>query len=351
MLHDVSLLAAPGEMLAVVGPSGSGKTMVLRTVAGLERVRSGRVLVVGRDVTRVAPPDRNVAMVFQAATLLPFLDVAENLTRAAMARGERGPAPQRRLDDRGRRLGLGGLLPRMPRTLSAGERALTGIGRALVQAPVAFLFDEPLAHLDSVERARARRTIMDVVKQAGVPALYATHDQAEAMAVADRIAVLREGAVVQVDTPRGLYDRPVDVFVAGFVGEPEIGLLPARPVAAGYRVGARTLPLWGARPAGTGEGPVLLGLRAEDVEPAGTGADPSSVALPVVVRHVVEYPAAHPVLVAEVALPGEADGARLVARVERDTRLRPGDRIDLAVDAGRAHVFDPGTGRALSHPG
>lgn len=337
-LRGITLLAAPGEIVTVLGPSGSGKTTVLRAVAGLEPVRAGRVLVAGRDVTRVATPQRNVAMVFQECTLVPFLDVAANLARVS-----------REPEEMVRRLGLRRLLPRMPRTLSPGESGRAGIGRALVREPAAFLFDEPVAHLDAAERSRVRRTIVDAVRRAGVAALWVTHDQTEAMAVGDRLAVLRDGAVVQVDAPATMYERPADVFVAGFVGAPEIGLLPATATPAGYRVGARTLPLWGPLPAGVDEGrAVLLGLRAEDVT-AGVAPDPAAVALPVTVTDI-EQPLPEAVVVADLAVPGEADGARLVARVDPGTRMRRGDRIELAVDARRAHVFDAGTGLALAHP-
>lgn len=286
-LRGITLLAAPGEIVTVVGPSGSGKTTVLRAVAGLETVRAGRVLVAGRDVTRVPTPQRNVAMVFQAP--LPFLDVAANLARGTQATDS---------GEKVRRLCLRRLLPRMPGTLSPGESGRAGVGRALVREPAAFLFDEPVAHLDAAERSRVRRTIVDVVRRAGVAALWVTHDQSEAMAVGDRVAVLRDGAIVQVDPPATMYERPADVFVAGFVGTPEIGLLPARAALAGFRVGARTLPLWGPLPAGVAEGQaVLLGLRAEDVT-AGVAPDPAAVTLPVTVaeieRPMPEVVLAHP---------------------------------------------------------
>ena len=355
-LRGVTLLARPGEVLAVVGPSGSGKTTALRAVAGLHAVQCGRVLVAGRDVTGVPVPQRDVAMVFRSTTLVPFLDVAANLTRSAGAFGVPEPEAARRVVARSRLLRLGRLLPRLPRTLSAGEAGLAGIGRTLVRTPRAFLFDEPLAHLDAGERSRTRRTIVEAVRKAGVGALYVTHDQAEAMAVGDRLAVLHDGCVRQVDRPRRVYEEPADVFVAEFVGGPGIGLLPARLVAsdgaAGFRVGERTIPLWGPVPpelAGRVDSPVLLGLRAEDVAEAGPGADPASVALPVSVRRV-ERPGHDAVVSAEVGLPGEADGARLVARVPAGTQLRPGERAELLLDARRAHVFDPVTGRALLHP-
>ncbi len=355
-LRGATLLAAPGEVLAVVGPSGSGKTTALRVAAGFQPPRSGRVLVDGRDVTRMPTPQRNVAMVFHATTLAPFLDVAGNLARSAGSHGVPAQEAAHRVASRSRLLGLARLLPRMPRTLSAGETGLADIGRTLVRAPRAFLFDEPLAHLDPVERSRARRAIVDAVHRAGIAALYVTHDQCEAMAVGDRLAVLRDGQVLQVDRPLRVYERPADVFVAGFVGGPGVGLLPARLVAcdggAGFRVGDRTLPLWGPVPAElagwVGE-VVLLGLRAEDVAEAGPGADPGSVALPVSVRRV-ERPGRDAVVTAEVVQPGEADGAELFARMPASTRLREGEHAQLTLDVRRAHVFDPGTGRALSHP-
>jgi multiple sugar transport system ATP-binding protein len=355
-LRGVTLLARPGEVLAVVGPSGSGKTTALRAVAGLQPVRCGRVLVAGQDVTGVAVARRDVAMVFREGALVPFLDVAANLTRSAGAFGVAPPEAAHRVAVRSRLLGLGRLLPRLPRTLSAGENGLAGIGRTLVRTPRAFLFDEPLVHLDAAERSRTRRTIVDAVRAAGVGALYVTHDQAEAMAVGDRLAVLHDGRIRQLDRPRQVYRAPADVFVAEFVGGPGMGLLPARLVAsggaAGFQVGERTLPLWGPVPAGLAAhvgAPVLLGLRAEDVAEAGPDADPASVALPVAVRRV-ERPGCDAVVSAEVALPGEADGAHVVARVSGSTRLRAGARAELLVDARRAHVFDPATGRALQHP-
>ncbi|OLT00017.1 hypothetical protein BJF90_36665 [Pseudonocardia sp. CNS-004] len=266
-------------MLAVVGPSGSGKTTALRAVAGLQPVRGGRVLVAGRDVTAVPVSQRDISMVFRSTTLVPFLDVAANLARSAGAFGVPEPEAAQRVVSRSRLLGLARLLPRMPGTLSAGESGMTGIGRTLVRTPRAFLFDEPLAHLDPVERARARRTIVDAVRAAAVGALYVTHDQAEAMAVGDRLAVLHEGRIRQVDRPRRVYDAPVDTFVADFVGDGGIGLLPARLVTsdgvAGFRVGERTIPLWGPVPAALVPhvgSLLLLGFRAEDVTEAGPGA-------------------------------------------------------------------------------
>ncbi|MBW0117832.1 ABC transporter ATP-binding protein, partial [Pseudonocardia sp. KRD-169] len=210
-----------------------------------------------------------------------------------------------------------------------------------------------LAHLDAAERARIRRVIAAAVARAGVAALYVTHDHAEAMAVADRLAVLRDGEVVQTDTPARVYHHPVDVFVAEVAAESGIGLLPARVVVAdgfaGFAVGARRLPLWAPPPAGLVDGRrVVLGLRAEVVGVAGPGADPGAVRLPVTVGRV-EHAGHRATVVGEVSVPGDADGARLVARTAEPPR--PGERAEFVVDARRAHVFDAVTGRALLHPG
>lgn len=343
VLDGVTLLAGPGEVLAVVGASGTGKTTALRAVAGLQRVRSGQVLVAGRDVTRLGTPQRGVAMVFQESALLPFLDVAANLGRAERFGAPTAPAPERAR--RRDRLRLRHLLHRMPRTLSTGESARAGVGRALERAPSAFLFDEPLAHLDAAERVRVRRTIVDAVRGAGVPALWVSHDQAEMMAVGDRLAVLHGGRVAQTGPPREVYERPCDVVVAGFLGEPEMALLPARVIEGGYTVGPRVLPVWGPLPAGVEPGrEVLLGLRAEDVGPPG---DPVAVLLPAVVTRA-ERTGRTVAVTAELAVPGDADGARIVARLPDGAR--PGERVDLAVDARRAHVFDRASGVALAHP-
>jgi multiple sugar transport system ATP-binding protein len=361
VLHGVTLLARPGEVVAVLGPSGSGKTMLLRAVAGLEELRSGRVLVAGRRVERVPPHERDLAMVFQSAELVPFLDVAANLAQGLRFHGTAEAQVADRVADRACRLRLSRLLGRRPRALSSGERGRVGIGRALVREPAAFLFDEPLAHLDAAERARTRRTIVEVVRRAGVAALYVTHDRTEALAVADRLAVLRDGAVVQDDRPMVVYDRPADLFVAGFVGEPGIGVLPARVVvsgaAAGYRIGARTLPLWGPLPpelAGWADRPVLLGLRTEDVGEAARDPDPRTVTLGAAVADVERTGAATLVSLAVDAPPvpgpdGVPVAARLWGRFDGWAAVRRGERVQVAVDAARAHVFDPATGRAIYH--
>ena len=354
VLRDVTLEAADGELVVVLGSSGSGKSSLLRAIAGLDALASGEVVIKGRRVTGLPSGQRRVSMVFQADALIPFLDVSSNLGFGLRVQHRPDAEVEERVTGRARQLRLSRLLPRRPTQLSGGERGLVGIGRALVQVPDVFLLDEPLGDLDAAQRVEVRRQIVDVVRSVGAPTFYVTHDPIEGLAVADRIAVLHEGRIVQVAAPRALYERPVDVFVAEFVGEPTIGLLPARLVSAGgqsgFEVGTRTLPLWRAVPEpllGHAGREVLLGLRAEDVHDAGAGHDPSTVTLNGVVQGV-EYTGGHNVVAATVV--GGPSGVALHAFFPPRAEVRPGDSVQLAVDGTRAHVFDPDTGRALWHP-
>lgn len=367
-LDRVSLTAEPGEILAVLGPSGSGKSTLLRAVAGLVPVTSGRVLIDGKVVTHLPADERRVAMVFESSTVIPFLDVSANLGWGLQVRHVQPAEVDQRVRAQARGLGLTRFLKRMPRTLSSGEASRVGIGHALVHAPSVFLFDEPLAHLDAHQRWSVRRRIVEVVKEHGVSTIYVTHDQEEALGVADRVALLNAGHVVQIATPSVLYSQPATVFAASFVGTPTIGLLPARPVvsggAAGFRVGARTLPLWRPLPAQLADWvdrDVVLGVRPEHVTDARSGTDPSVVTMPATVV-LVEETGPDAVVTLEVAAaavnpPGAlaretgADGrARLRSRFARNTSVRPGQTVPIAVDASRVYVFDPDTGRALHHP-
>jgi multiple sugar transport system ATP-binding protein len=366
-LAGLTLLAGPGELVAVLGPSGSGKTTALRVLAGLEEADRGEVLVGGRPVTGLPPGRRGAAMVFESTALVPFLDVARNLGWSLERRVPREEA-KARVDDRSRRLRIRRLLPRRPDTLSEGERALVGIGRALVHTPEVFLLDEPLAHLDAAGRVEVRKEIVSVVRDLGVTTFWVTHDQAEALSVADRAALLDGGSLAQVGTPAEVYARPASLLVAGFVGAPAIGLLPARLVVsgghAGFETGGRTLPLWGPVPAGLAAyagREVVLGFRAEDVADGSGAVDPAAVVLPGVAT-TVEFTGRRTEVAAAIGAPpvtapgarfalGAGSGATLRVFFPPRSPLRRGDGVRLAVDARRAHVFDPDTGRALHHPG
>jgi multiple sugar transport system ATP-binding protein len=356
-LHDVTLLAAPGELLAVLGPSGSGKSTLLRTVAGLLPVRSGEVVIDGRTATGMAPGERRVAMVFETGALIPFLDAADNMGWGLRARRVPRSEVDRRVAGRAEQFRISRILHRKPDQLSEGERGLVGIGRALVQTPRVFLLDEPLSHLDAAERLRVRRRIVEVVRSLAVTALYVTHEPAEALAVADRVALLYEGRVRQLDPPGPLYHRPVDLVAAASVAP--IGLLPARAVRAGglagYQVGAVTLPLWGPAPPEVDDRRLVLGFRPEDVL---VDADADAVPVDAVVTWV-EYTGRHQAVTLAVGAPpvtapgaglSAPGGATLRALYPARQPVRAGDAARVWLDARRAHVFDAGTGRALHHP-
>lgn len=365
VLRDVTLLAEDGELLVVLGSSGSGKSTLLRAIAGLTEVAAGEVLIGGRVVTRTPTGQRRVAMVFESGALVPFLDVSRNLGWGLRAQRLPEEEVRRRVFHRARQLRLSRLLPRRPDQLSAGERGLVGIGRALVRVPDVFLLDEPLAHLDAARRDLVRRQIVEVVRSLGVTTLYVTHDQDEALAVGDRVALLHEGRVVQVGRGMELYEQPVDLVAAAFVGAPPIGLVPARLVSsgglAGFEVGTRTLPLWGPVPeslVGYLDREVVLGLRAEDVHEPAAAPGPEAVTLDAVVT-VVAYTGRHQVVslaigAAPVTAPGAAlagtAGATLRSLFPPRAMVRVGDAVRVAVDGRRAHVFDATTGRAVHHP-
>jgi len=366
VLRDLTLLAGPGELLVVLGPSGSGKSTLLRTIAGLQPVDAGEVFVRGRRVTDQQPAERNIAMVFEDSTLVPFLDVARNMGWGLKLRNVDPAEAGRRVDDQAHRLRIGDLLHRLPDALSHGERGMVGIGHSLVAEPDVFLFDEPLAPLDAANRATVRRRIVEVVSALQATTFYVTHDQREAMAIADQVAVLYGGTVVQRDRPMALYHRPAELIVATLVGSPPIGLLPARMVSTNgmgaFEVGGRVLPLWGPLPpellphAGR---QVVLGLRAEDVL-AAADAGPDRVVLDGLVT-AVEFAGRHSVVAITVetgslegagtpAMDSLAVGATVRTLVPVAAGLHPGDHLPLAIDARTAHVFDALDGRALWHP-
>lgn len=365
LLHDVTLLAGPAELLAILGPSGSGKSTVLRAIAGLTPIQSGDVLIGGRSMRGVPTHDRHLAMVSEAPALIPFLDVGDNVTWGMRARHLPSPEIENRLRSRSALLRLGRLLARRPVGLSAGERERVALGRALVDVPSAFLLDEPLGHLDAAERVRMRHVVADLVRSAGVPALFVTHDQTDALALADRVAVVREGRVVQLDTPRGLYRRPVDLFVAGFVGAPAIGLLRGRLISsgdwAGFTIGSRVLPLWRPVPAelrGSMGRELILGLRPNDVQDSRETRDAGTVTLPATAAVVerlgsetlVTLTVDAPPVLAPGSDPPAGPRAQLRARFPAHSTVRVGDTVEVALDSAQVHIFDPVSGRALWHP-
>ena len=310
-LADVSLSVEPGEVLAVVGPSGSGKSTLLRLVAGLLTPTSGTVRLGGVDVTGSSPERRPVGMVFQGFALFPHLSVAANVGFGLTVRRTPRADRDRRVAEVAGRLGIGHLLERRPGQLSGGERQRVALARALLREPVAFLLDEPLSALDPVLRTAARRDLDEVLRADGRCALHVTHDQVEAMTLGDRVALLREGRLEQVGTPRELYDSPATTYVATFVGTHAMSLLSPAEAGVGVPAGIAT-----------------VGVRAEHVTLA-AGDDAEVVAVEDLGHERV----------AELALP---TGTRLRVRVDRDD-LRRGDRTGFLV---REHTcFDAGGAR------
>ena len=278
IIHGVSLEVEKGEFVVFVGPSGCGKSTLLRMIAGLEEVTDGDVSIDGRVVTGVAPADREVSMVFQSYALYPHMSVFDNIAFGLkMARMDKAGIRQR-VDEAARILQIEPLLDRKPRQLSGGQRQRVAIGRAIVRHPKLFLFDEPLSNLDAELRTQMRVEIARLHRDLGVTMVYVTHDQVEAMTLADRIVVLRAGLVEQAGTPEDLYDRPANTFVAGFIGSPKMNFIPARVSSAGpseitlahpaFVDGALTLPVAPARPVSPGE-MVTVGLRPDNLEIGG----------------------------------------------------------------------------------
>jgi len=345
-LSRLSLTVRSGELLVVTGPSGSGKTTTLRAVAGLAPLSSGSVRIGGDLVDHLPPRDRDVALVSQEHALYPHLTVAENLAFPLRLRGVPSAEVDTRVVAESRVLGLSRLLRRRPRTLSAGARQTVAIGRATTRTPRVFLFDEPLSALDAAERTRLRRELRLFLAGLAVTTLYVTNDQAEALALGDRVAVLREGVLEQVASPEELLARPANTFVAGFAGTPGMRLAAVTVVADGgavaYRLGDQLLRL----PAGV-PGPlrdrvgqrVLVGVRAHQLAPAGAGR---GARLRAIVERVEPTGAADLVLV-------RAGGALLAARVGPGAGPAPGTGVELALDPGRLAVFDPTTGAAIWH--
>lgn len=348
-LRDVRLAVADGELLAVVGPSGAGKTTLLRLVAGLEDLAGGDLLIDGVSVTGVPTSSRDLAMVVQDAALLPHLDVRRNLAFPLRLRRMPPAEVAARVEAGAQVLGIRQLLDRRPDTLSAGEQQMGAIGRVTVRRPSAYLMDEPLAALDPRERDRVRTELRRYVDDARVTTLYATNDQREAMALADRIAVLRDGCLVEVGAPGELYARPRSVFTAAFLGEPGMVLLRGRLEAGGrrafVRVGVADIEIgplpdalrraWDARE-------VIAGLRAEHLTLAtGNGGTPATV-------EAVEVLGATNLV--HVSLDGApAESPRVAVRVEPSTRPGRGTPVRVLATPARVHLFDPDDERSFWH--
>jgi multiple sugar transport system ATP-binding protein len=339
-VDKLNLTVNDGEFLVLVGPSGCGKSTSLRMLAGLEEIDTGRILIGDRDVTNVAPKDRDIAMVFQSYALYPHMTVAENMGFALKIAGTPKEERERRVLEAAKLLDLEPYLERKPKALSGGQRQRVAMGRAIVREPQVFLMDEPLSNLDAKLRVATRTQIAALQRRLGITTVYVTHDQVEAMTMGDRVAVLKDGLLQQVDTPRNLYDNPSNAFVAGFIGSPAMNLLNAPIVAGKAMLGNLGI----AVPASAGT-EVTVGVRPE-------GFTPSSDGFHVLVEVVEELgsdafvygkPADTNVKFAQAG----DEGAQIIVRWDPKNPPKPGETIAVTANPNAVHLFNSVTGERI----
>ena len=335
VLSGIDLEIADGEFVVLVGPSGCGKSTLLRTIAGLEDVTGGEIRIGDRVVNDVAPRDRDIAMVFQSYALYPHMDVTKNMSFGLMLRKESEHVISGRVGEASSKLGLGALLGRLPKHLSGGQRQRVAMGRAIVRKPAVFLFDEPLSNLDAKLRAQMRTEIKALHQSLKTTSIYVTHDQVEAMTMANRIVVMNEGIVQQVGPPLELYDRPANLFVAGFIGSPTMNFVEAVATRQG---GLAAVTEDGTRIAiaadSVSEGqPVTLGLRPEHLRMK-AGGFPAEI-------QVIEP------LGMMTQLAVKALGGHLTVMAMERTDVAVGQTVTLSAEPQNVHVFDRATGRRL----
>ena len=370
-VDDVSLLIKSGEFMVLVGPSGCGKSTLLRMIAGLEEVTDGTILLGEEDVTHVSPRNRDIAMVFQNYALYPHMTVRQNLGFGLKVRKMPKPEIRQRVDEVSTMLGLEDFLERRPAALSGGQRQRVAMGRAIVRKPAAFLMDEPLSNLDAKLRVGMRAELSRLHERLGVTTVYVTHDQVEAMTLGQRVAVMRDGTIQQVDEPQVLYHEPANLFVAAFIGSPSMNLVEATIEEDHVRFGGISLPLDRERRptyGSTANGKVILGIRPgdfEDLEFSKPGLPTIEVSVAVVEElgnetHVI-FPVDAPRLDSEAAraatdereeaaLLAEDRRALFNAQVDWHSAARPGRELTLAVDPSRFHFFHPDSGDNLARP-
>ncbi|CAH1671272.1 MULTISPECIES: ABC transporter ATP-binding protein [unclassified Chelatococcus] len=358
VLKDFNLDIADGEFVVFVGPSGCGKSTMLKILAGLEEATSGRVLIGDREVTDLAPGDRDIAMVFQNYALYPHLTVAKNMGFGLKMRGTPAAEIDRRVKDAARILGVEHLLDRRPRALSGGQRQRVALGRAIVREPQAFLMDEPLSNLDAKLRVHMRAEISALHKRLGVTTIYVTHDQIEAMTMADRIVIMRDGEIQQIAAPDEMFADPANLFVAGFIGSPGMNFLKSKLTLGS---GAGTVSLYGQdvkltlpaerlKPLDGRE--VILGLRPEHItegnSPVTFTVSPRLVESLGSEKYVYcDIPEANRTDIARAAGVDDERGDAQIARLINAGDIALGRPVQLGFDPARLHVFDAETGRAV----
>ena len=341
-VDSLSLEVADGEFLVLVGPSGCGKSTSLRMLAGLEEINSGHICIGDRDVTDVPPKDRDIAMVFQNYALYPHMTVAENMGFALKIAGVHKDERAARVLEAAKLLDLEDYLSRKPKALSGGQRQRVAMGRAIVRSPQVFLMDEPLSNLDAKLRVQTRTQIASLQRRLGVTTVYVTHDQTEALTMGDRIAVLKDGVLQQVGTPRDLYESPKNEFVAGFIGSPAMNLFASDLTETGVAFGTSVVPLERDTVARATGSQVTIGVRPEDIVVGPAGGPGLSV---------------HIDLVEELGADGylyghsEINGTRtdVVARVDGRNHPNAGETVSLTARHNHVHTFDIESGERLNN--
>ena len=341
-IHGVDTTVADGEFIVIVGPSGCGKSTLLRMVAGLETVTDGEIRIGNRRVNELEPADRNIAMVFQNYALYPHMSVFDNMAYGLRNRRTPKDEIERRVAEASGILQLDGMLDRRPNQLSGGQRQRVAMGRAIVREPEVFLFDEPLSNLDAKLRVQMRLEIKRLQRDLGTTSLYVTHDQVEAMTLADRLIVMNAGVAEQIGTPLDVYAEPATVFVAGFIGSPAMNFLPGTVAADGQGVTLdgtnHTLPF--AVPASASRDRVTVGIRPEHLAPA----SPDAATLELTVE-LVEALGADSLVHGQPA--GTPQGPAVTVRLDGARPIAAGETLPLAVAPEHVHFFDLGSGHRL----
>ncbi len=347
-VNDLNLDIKDKEFLVLVGPSGCGKTTALRLLAGLEDITSGQILIGDRIVNDVAPKDRDIAMVFQSYALYPHMSVYDNMAFGLKLRKMKKPDIDKRVKEAAGILGIGHLLDRKPKQLSGGQRQRVAVGRAIVREPKVFLFDEPLSNLDAKLRVQTRAQISKLHQQLGTTFIYVTHDQTEAMTMASRIAVMKDGILQQIGTPQELYDNPANTFVAGFIGSPAMNFfnVTVRQMDSILALDSGSFSVPVPKDAestlkGLVGKPVVMGIRPEDVYDAAYPA-PGIEAVKVPAMTEVVEP-----MGSEIYLNLVSGDQPFVARVDPRSKAQAGGKTDLALDAGKIHIFNKETELAI----
>ena len=348
VLNDINIDIAEGEFLVLVGPSGCGKSTLLNTIAGLEDVTAGRISIAGQDVTHALPADRDIAMVFQSYALYPNMTVEKNITFALEMRGMSAQDQRQACQEVAETLQISHLLKRKPGQLSGGQRQRVAMGRALVRNPQVFLFDEPLSNLDAKLRVDMRTEIKQLHAKLGTTIVYVTHDQIEAMTLANRIAVMNGGIIQQLGTPDDIYNRPSNLFVASFMGSPSMnildvtiaeqksGLTVTLPTGDDFTVDAKALDTSSLK-----AGKAVMGIRPESILEKAPSSSKHTAAIEQTID-VVEPSGSDTFVIFQLG------DTTMNARFAGDSTVKPGDRIKFNLDLRRVHFFDPETGMRIS---